>query len=560
MKKFLVLYIILLTSWGLQAQQTQDSVRTEVINVTRSFEPKVQDAYKLDVNPEIDKLSEQKIPVDFHIQSVPVASTFTPEKGGMANFQAGSITEDVYKSYVALGVGNYTQITGDAYVYYPVSDHFGSALRLSHYSSQGQENDDDISYDPFYHTSLDLLFDYKKDKTRWNFDLGYNGHINYVKDNLSFMPLVPVEINTYEHKENNFVLKADGSFKDIYLQDVHFDYNNYWDGFDNSEHRVHLLGNFVIPVSDLDLKLGVQSDWVSGDAGQVEYIQDNPITEITYSNSDFGLLPAVQIENDKLVINAGAKIFYQNQDSIYNNLQIIPDVNLNFNLIYEKLTVFAGVTGDFHQNSQAELSANNPYLSPDNMMIPTLTPYDIFGGFNGAFSSSFSYEVKMGYRDIQNYPFYNYKEGALVTYAVFYDDMKQSYFDTSINIGIGKKFDLKLNLLYLQNDPDHLRKALFVPEFTFKSILIFRPTDKLNFNVELHSVDNRNYAAGTDDYISGYTDLNLGVRYNINKQFTAFLQTNNLLGESYEIYYAYPVQKFQIMAGATYRFDIPVIK
>ncbi len=563
MKKLLSLYILLI-GIGLQAQQVQDSVKTEVINVTRSFEPKVQDAYKLDVNPDIDKVAEQKILVNFQIQSVPVASTFTPEKGGMANFNAGSITEDVYKSYASLAIGNYTQIQADTYLYYPVNDKLGAALRLSHYSSQGQKETDGISYDPFGHTTADVLFDYKTNKSRWNIDLGYNGHVNYMKENPDFIPMMLLTINTLKHTENNFGLKTDGHFKDLFLKDFHLKYNNYWDGFDNSEHAIHLLGNLKFPVGGIDLKLGLQTDMVTGDLGRMNYLKDfNNYTNITYNNIDFGALPAVQIENDNLVVNIGAKIFYQNQDSIYKNVQFIPDVNLHFNLIYEKLSVFAGVTGDLKQNSHAVLSALNPYLRTDDLIIPTLTPYDIFGGFNGAFSSSFSYEVKLGSRKIKNYPFYNFSgniTNALITYHLFYDDMTQSYFDTAFNIGIGNKFDLKLHLTYMQNDPDHLKKALFVPDFAFKSILIFRPNEKLNFNANLHSMGNRNYGAQIDGHIAGYTDLNLGVRYNINKQFTAFIQGNNLLGNSYEIYYGYPVQKLQILAGASYRFDIPTLK
>ena len=556
MKKILSLYIVLI-SLAIQAQQVQDTVKTEVINVTRSFEPKVQDAYKLDVSPEIDKLPEQKIPVDFHIQSVPVASTFTPEKGGMATFNAGNMAEDVYKSYASLAGGNYTQIKGDAYVYYPVNDKLGSAFRFSHYSSQGQHVDDGISYDPFYHTSADLLFDYKNPNSRWNFDLGYNGHINYLKQAASvIMTILPVEYNTFQNKHNNFVLTAQGEFDDLIIDDINFSYNNFWDGFDNSENKIHVLGNLKFPVGGIDLKLGLQTDWVGGDLGRVGFVKEYSGLVVSYKNMDFGVLPAIQIENEKLVLNAGAKIFYQNQDTLYNSIQFIPDAKASLNLIEEKLTVFAGVTGDLQQNSQMALSAKNPYLSSDTPVLPTLIPYDIFGGFNGAFSSAFSYEVSLGFRKIKNYPFYNYNGFYVEKYNLLYDDMAQSYFDTAFNIGIGRKFDMKLHLTYLQNDPEHLRKALFIPDFSFKSILIFRPTDKLNFNATVHSLGDMYYASRINRHIGDYTDLNLGVRYNINKQFTGFLQADNVLGKAYQMYYRYPVQKFQIMAGATYRFDM----
>jgi hypothetical protein len=556
MKRIFVSILIIVTGI-IQAQKEQDSVKTEVINVTRSFEPKVQDAYKLDVNPEINQISERKIPVEYHIQSVPVASTFQPEKGAMAGFNAGSIQEDVYKSYAAIAGGNYLQIQGDAYIFYPVTERLGSALSLSHYSSQGS----DTIYKPFYHTSIDALFDYKGDNSRWNFDLGYNGHINHINE----FPFTPsgslIDQVTDKHTENNLIFDLSGTFKDLFIKDLNLHYNNYWDGFDNSEHAIQLKGNLKFPVGNIDLRMGIQTDLVNGDLGRNKYFNPAEKNEITYNNFDLGILPGIQIENDNLVVNIGAKIFYQTPDNLYKNIQFFPDLNLNFNLIYEKLTLFAGVTGDIMQNAHYKLAAENPYLFADNPIIPTLIPYDIFGGFKGAFSTSFSYEVNLGFRRINNYAFYNFiPDRSLAGYKLIYDDMSQSYFKTAFNIGIGKKFDLKMQLTYLQNDPDNLKKALHIPDFRFKSILIFKPSDKLNFSATLNSTGNRNFSTNYDDALPGYTDLNFGVCYNINKQFTAFLQANNLLNKTYEIYYLYPVQKLQILGGVAYRFDIPVQK
>ena len=557
MKRIFIIILIIITGL-VQAQKKQDTVRTEVINVTRSFEPKVQDAFKLDVNPEINQIGEKKIPVEYRIQSVPVASTFQPEKGGMAGFKAGSVQEDVYKSYISLAGGNYTQIYGDAYIYYPVNERFGSALRLSHYSSQGK----DTVYKPFSHTYIDALFDFKGDNSRWNFDLGYNGHNNRLNQ---YIPAAQVnktilsEQVTDKHTENNFVFDLSAKFKELFIKDLSLRYNNYWDAFDNSEHAVQLQADLKFPIGSIDIKTGIRGDLVNGDLGRNKYFDPSYQTDISYNNIDFGILPAIQIENDKLVVNVGAKIFYQNRDTIYKTFQFFPDVNLNFNLIYEKLTLFAGVTGDIIQNAQYRLAADNPYLFAVDPIIPTLMPYDIFGGFKGAFSSSFSYQVDLGFRRINNYAFYYfYPESSLAGHKLIYDDMNQSYFKTAFNIGIGKKFDLKLQLTYLQNDPENLKKAYYLPDFRFKSILIFKPTDKLNFNATLNSVGSRSFSPDYDKALPGYTDLNLGVRYNINKQFTAFIQAGNILSNPYEIYYLYPSEKLQISGGAAYRFDIPV--
>ncbi len=552
--------ILILSSLTTLAQQVKDSVKTEVIEVTRSFDPKVQDAYKLDVNPEMDATPEAKIRVDYHIQSVPVASTFQPEKGSMANFRPGSMIENIFGSYVSLSGGNYTQLQADAYVSYPVSDHLTTALNLSHYSSQGGEQKD-VVFNPFYHTEVDGLINYKTDGSDWQFDLGYDGHINRLKEDMGMMMLITPDIESFDNKYNNFHLDVKSRFKDIFIKNLGVRYNNFWDFSDNSEHLAQLKADFVFPVGDINIKTGVQTDMVSGNSGKDKHI--NPATDfnLSYSNFDLGLLPAVTIENGKLVANLGAKIFYQN-DTIYKKVQFIPDVNVHLNLIYEKLTVFGGVTGDLHQNSQTEFYQKIPYMGLVKYMHPTLVPYNIFGGFEGAFSSSFAYEVRLGVKRINNYAFFNYTgfQPPLAGYGITYDDMTQSYFMTKLNIGVGKKLDLKLDLTYMQNNPDNLTKALFVPDFDFKSILIFKPNDKLNIHTTLHSVSERSYAVGLDKSLKPYTDFNLGIRYNINKQLTGFVEAYNLLNQDYQIYYMYPVQKLQFMAGVAYRFDIPVQK
>ena len=558
MKRLFIIYILFI-SFTSVAQQAKDTVRTEVINVTRSFTPKVQDAYKLDVNPQKENIVEKKIPVTYKIQSVPVASTFAPEKGGMANFKTGSSIEQSLPSYVSIAGGNYLNIEGDAFIYYPVTDKFGSALRLSHYSSQGGEADENIVFDPYYHTTADLLFDFSSGKSQWNLDLGYVSTIDRVKINPDIMPasMLPISDENLNRKNNDFRFKIDGKFKDFFIKNTHLSFDSFWENFNNSETKFNASSKLSFPIGSINLNMGIQADLVSGSVGKNNIGDIDTDNKNSYNNSDFGVLPAIQIENDNLIFNLGAKVFYQNQDTLYKKFQLIPDVSINLNLIYEKLTVFAGVTGGINQNSYVKHSINNPYLLPETAMLPSLTPYDIFGGFNGAFSSAFSYEVKLGFRRVKNQAFYLQSNDVYHYYTMLFDDMSQSYFETALNIGLGKKLDLKLHLDYMQNNPDHLKKAVMMPDFQFKTLLNFHPNDKIQFNIELNNIGSRTVDILAKKSIAGYTDLNLGVRYNVNKQFTAFIKGLNLLNESYQKFYGYPVQKIQIMGGFSYRFDIP---
>ncbi|HFX18238.1 MAG TPA: hypothetical protein ENK64_03775, partial [Flavobacteriales bacterium] len=522
MKRFILLYIILV-SLSAVGQKAKDSVKTEVIEVTRSFDPKVQDAYKLQVNPEIDALPEDKIPVNYQIQSIPVASTFQPEKGSMAGYQPGSLKQDVYNSYADFSFGNYTQIKTDAFIFYPVSDKLESALAISHYSSQGKATDN-FTYLPFYHTAVDALFNYKTNQNIWRFDLGYDGHINDLQQDKSINFITPPDIQNSTNKFNNFHVDVNGDFRDFTIKNFRLKYNNFWDQFDNSEHFIRLNSDLILPIGSIDLKLGLQTDLASGSLGNGQFLNPGNDFNVDYNNLDFGVLPAVQVENDNIIANLGAKLFYQNNAN-YNQFQFIPDVNIHLNLIYERLTVVAGVTGDLQQNAQTAFYKQNPYTFLTNDLVPSLTPYDIFGGFNGALSSAFAYEIKLGYKKIRNAAFYNYNMAfpPLVSYSVVYDDMTQSYFQTDFDISIGKKLDLKLGLTYMQNNTENLTKPLYLPDYSFKTLFIFKPTEKLNFNLSLNSIGKRTYNLLGDKTLKAYSDLNAGFRYKINKEFTGFI-------------------------------------
>ena len=61
----------------------QDPIGSETVTVVKPYTPSVRDASKIKSTPtRNDSVSLQKKPVQYSIFSVPVASTFTPAKGG----------------------------------------------------------------------------------------------------------------------------------------------------------------------------------------------------------------------------------------------------------------------------------------------------------------------------------------------------------------------------------------------------------------------------------------------------------------------------------------------
>ena len=55
--------------------------------------------------------------------------------------------------------------------------------------------------------------------------------------------------------------------------------------------------------------------------------------------------------------------------------------------------------------------------------------------------------------------------------------------------------------------------------------------------------------------LDAYFDANLNVGYRHNERLTAFVKANNIANQAYEKWLNYPVQQFQVLLGASYKFD-----
>jgi outer membrane receptor protein involved in Fe transport len=61
--------------------------------------------------------------------------------------------------------------------------------------------------------------------------------------------------------------------------------------------------------------------------------------------------------------------------------------------------------------------------------------------------------------------------------------------------------------------------------------------------------------APTKQTLEGYFDLNAHVGYKYSDRLTAFIRAHNIANQDYQRWLDYPVQGFQAIIGASYKFD-----
>lgn len=77
-----ILFTLTLLSFQfVMAQKKQEKIRTEEVNVVKSYTPTISDAFKIKETPLLNEEgTSPKETVKYNIFSFPVASTFTPTK------------------------------------------------------------------------------------------------------------------------------------------------------------------------------------------------------------------------------------------------------------------------------------------------------------------------------------------------------------------------------------------------------------------------------------------------------------------------------------------------
>jgi hypothetical protein len=132
---------------------------------------------------------------------------------------------------------------------------------------------------------------------------------------------------------------------------------------------------------------------------------------------------------------------------------------------------------------------------------------------------------------------------------------------------LNAKSALGLSASYFNYTSSLQTAAWNLPDFKLHAFADIRITDKWQsqFNLfyvgqrqdqlDVQNLTNPLLSTTTTFLLKGFFDANVQVTYLHNDRLSGFLKLNNLLGQSFERWLAYPVQGIQVLVGANYKFD-----
>ena len=552
------------------SQKKEENIGTEVVNVVKPYTPSVSDAFKVKEIPIInDEETSKKETIEYTIFSFPVASTFTPSKGMAANVDKEK-EEKGFKNYFSLGLGNYTTIKADFFMTENISSTEYISTNLRHLSSQGGIKGL-LLEDKYFTTALDLSYGNQERNRAWNIDLGYKNQVYNWYGLPENIELALVDGINPQHTFHDFYLGGKIERTESYFKEASFKFNRFWDAQGSAENRFYLKPSFSFDVMNEVVKTDFVIDYLGG-AFEKDF---NALSAIKYGFTNFGVHPSIVVNKENWSLDLGGAIFYSlDTENNKNKLFVYPKILASLKVVGDLMLFYTGAEGGLEQNSYRDFVNVNSYVSPTLFVVPTDKQYDVFAGLKGKLANTISYNLRGSYRNEKNKALFtanSYNQDTVNeayafgnSFGVVYDTMKTISFFGELNADFSKNVSFGINGTFSHFTTTFQEEAWNLPAIKLGSSLDIKITEKWSAGTHLFFVGDRkdkqqeitSITTTTTLYTLGsYFDLNLQASYQYNKRLGGFLKLNNIANQSYEKWLHTPVQGFQLVLGANYKFD-----
>lgn len=560
------------------AQNKGENIGTEVVNVVKPYTPTISDAFKVKEIPVLDdEGNSKKETIIYTIFSFPVASTFTPSKGKAEGVEKEPKAH-LYHNYATFGAGNYGTFNAELFGYQELNANDYVAGMFRHLSSQGGINTVELD-NGFYDTSIDLTYGIRERDLSWNLDLGYENQIynwyGLPKDLASSSSLMNrnlIDGINPKQSYNNIYLGSKIEFKESIFEEASVKFNHFSDAFGSSENRFYMRPSLKFSISDRVIKTNVIADYVGGSFKR-EYWNKS---SIKYGFTNFGIAPSFAVQEEGWDFDIGVGLFYSlDAENNNNKFLIYPQINASFKVVGDLMIFYAGAEGNLQQNTYSDLVSENPFLSPTLNIKPTDKQYDIFAGLKGKLTNTVSYNLCASYlneRDKALFKSNNYNENSTnENYAfgnsmqVVYDDTKTVSFYGELKADISDDLTFGMDGTFSSYTNDFQAEAWNLPAIKLNAKVNFNITKKWYAGANVFFVGERKdiklntdilyIVAPSPITLDSYFDVNANLGFKYSDRLTAFLRANNIANQAYQKWLDFPVQGFQLILGANYKFD-----
>ncbi|SDM29937.1 hypothetical protein SAMN05421823_11215 [Catalinimonas alkaloidigena] len=283
--------------------------------------------------------------------------------------------------------------------------------------------------------------------------------------------------------------------------------------------------------------------------------------EATEQNRNWVMVrPAYRYFNNGFLITLGANIGYENDTIGDSDLHLYPRANIEYALLPEKLTAFAGLNGELEKTTLRTVVAENPFLAPNVELRHANKRFDVYGGIRGQVVSRLAYQVQASFRNYKNYHYYLNSPSDTAKFNLVYDgDGGTTLFNLSTQLTYEPlpKLQLGWKADAYAYSPGELEEPWHRPAFTTGVTVRYNVMDKVLLSTDVFynsAIFARNPTTDAIVKLDGMLDWDARAEYLLSERASIFLSLDNLINQQNQRFLYYPTRGRMIMFGGTYSF------
>jgi outer membrane receptor protein involved in Fe transport len=344
-------------------------------------------------------------------------------------------------------------------------------------------------------------------------------------------------------------------------------------GWFSQEHFVGVRSNWQYKSSNNALLSNMSADF---DVQHNDYrygILDSTLANgvdsgLVSSNTVIYLRPIVKLygKNEKLQLKFGGELAVDIKEKTKPSLY--PIAELRYSLFDDLFIPYVGVEGGLVQQRFEHLAMQNEFVRT-NIHLQNMQRYGFNFGIKGTLSKRMSFNVGAHLSTNRDMALFvnDTIHSSGNRFGVLYDTISIRTLSGSLSYQHNEqlKIDgiLRLHSYDARNNP----YAWNLPQLEFIARGSYNIADKLLLNLDVTFEGGRQAlvfdptlpkATEVDGFytvpLGLIVDGNLGVEYRYSKRLSFFMNVNNFAAQRYQRWFNYPVQAFQFMLGATFRF------
>lgn len=308
---------------------------------------------------------------------------------------------------------------------------------------------------------------------------------------------------------------------------------------------------FDIPIeksiNDLfSVKLSVKADINS-------YSSKNGIDNIHFNNSIFQLSPEVIYYSKSILLHGGLSPAWDD-----GKLFVLPNFYGEAKVNNVPLILQAGYTGQFQCNSFRNLSVINPYLHSFSFQRNTKET-EGYVGFKSSAGKHLNFSAKISLINYSNLPLYiNDTSSDNKAFLISYESSLNSFrFHADVSFINSDQFSITSGITFNgYNQPKDNQKAWGTIPMEIINTFHWQASKQLQLKTDCKLFSGGPYLQKNNyqQILANGADVSVGAEFAINKNFSAWLDVNNLLNNKYERWHNYPVFGIQVIGGVIIKF------